>query len=146
MTTAAILAGGVQSMYSSVNDRMRDMTAEKLTRLTALDGSLVPADSLSTSAALRVALIDKQLPLLRRRHRLLRDALATLYGCILLVVLCMILIAIAVTVPASAAGTAAVVTILSATIALLVGLLLVGLSVERSVNAVDYEVDRILGL
>jgi hypothetical protein len=146
MTTAAILAAGVQTMYSSVNDRMRDMTAEKLARLTSSDGTLVRTDSLSTPAALRVALIDTQLPLLRTRHRLLRDALEVLYGCILLVVICMILIAIAVTLPAPAAGTAAVIIILSATIALLVGLLLVGLSVQRSVNAVDYEVDRVLAL
>ena len=32
MTTAAILAGGVQTMYSAINDRMRDMTTEKLVR------------------------------------------------------------------------------------------------------------------
>jgi len=29
ITTAAILAGGIQTMYSAVNDRMRHMTSVK---------------------------------------------------------------------------------------------------------------------
>jgi hypothetical protein len=32
MTTTAILAGGIRTMYANVNDRTRDMTAEMLTR------------------------------------------------------------------------------------------------------------------
>jgi hypothetical protein len=41
MTTDAILVGGVQSMYAAVNDRMRDMTSEKVDRWTTSDGSLL---------------------------------------------------------------------------------------------------------
>ncbi len=58
----------------------------------------------------------------------------------------MILIALALTVPAHAAGTAALVLVLVATVVLLFGLALVALSVRKSVNAVDYEVDRTLAL
>jgi Protein of unknown function (DUF2721) len=146
MTTAAILAGGVQTMYSAVNDRMRDMTSEKLARLTSSDGGLIDLGKLGAASALRVDEIDAQLPLLRARHRILRAALQFFYGAVLLVVVTMILIAVAITVPAPAAGTVALVAILCATVALLFGLAQVAFSVRQSVNAVDYEVDRTLKL
>ena len=46
MTTSAILAGGVQTMYAQVNDRMRAMAAERLSRLTDTNGDLVAVASL----------------------------------------------------------------------------------------------------
>jgi hypothetical protein len=146
MTTAAILAGGIQTMYSAVNDRMRQMTSEKVTHLTGSDGRLVARDELASAAAVRVDEIDTQLPVLRARHRLLRDALLFHYSAVGFVVVAMILIAVALTVPAPAAGTAALVFVLVATVALLFGLAVVALSVRKSVNAVDYEVDRALAL
>ena len=99
MTTAAITAGGIQTMYSAVNDRMSEMTSEKLTRFTGGDGELLDRHQLSASAALRVGQIDAQLPFLRQRHRSLRNALQLLYSAIVLVVVTMILIAVAITVP-----------------------------------------------
>ncbi|HTW09502.1 MAG TPA: hypothetical protein VME46_18490 [Acidimicrobiales bacterium] len=48
--------------------------------------------------------------------------------------------------PGPVAGTAALVFVLVATVVLLFGLALVALSVRKSVNAVDYEVDRTLAL
>lgn len=54
----------------------------------------------------------------------------------------MILIAIDITVPATAVGAAALVTVLLATVSLLVGLTLPLLSVRKSISAVTYEVDR----
>ncbi len=68
MTTAAIMANGIQSMYSAVNDRMREMTSEKLARFTRGDGGLLDRHQLSATAALRVDLIDAQLPRLLQRH------------------------------------------------------------------------------
>jgi hypothetical protein len=146
MTTAAITAGGIQTMYSAVNDRMREMTSEKLTRFTGVDGGLLDRRELSATAALRVGQIDAQLPLLRQRHRSLRNALQLLYSAIVLVVVTMILIAVAITVPDRIAGTAALVSILAATAVLLAGIGFVGVSVMRSISAVDFEVDRTLEL
>ena len=77
MTTAAILVGGVQTMYVGVNDRMRAMSAEKLSRLTGSDGELMAETSLPAAPRERVAEIDAQLPLLLRRHRMLHDAALT---------------------------------------------------------------------
>jgi hypothetical protein len=130
MTTAAILAGGVQTMYSAVIDRMRDMAHERLIRLTATDGGLQDRRLLGAGSAFRVDEIDAQLPLLRARHRHLRTALHLFYGSVLLVVVAMILIAVAITVPAPAAGTIALVAILLATVALLFGLGAIALSIR----------------
>jgi hypothetical protein len=69
-----------------------------------------------------------------------------LYSAIVLVVVTMILIAVAITVPEPVAGTAALVSILAATAALLAGIGFVGVSVMRSISAVDFEVDRTLEL
>lgn len=75
MTTAALMVNGIQTMYSSVKDRMRAMSSEKLARYTRGDGELLNRHQLSATAVLRVDLIDAQLPLLRQRHRWLRNAL-----------------------------------------------------------------------
>ena len=146
MTTTAILAGGIQTMFSAVNDRMRQMTSEKLVRFTGPDGRILARDELAMVAAVRVDEINTQLPLLRARHRLLRDALLLHYSAVVLVVVAMILVGVSLTVTAPAAGTAALVFVLVATVTLLFGLALVALSVRKSVNAVDYEVDQTLAL
>jgi len=58
----------------------------------------------------------------------------------------MTLIAASLTAPALAAGTAALVLLLVATLMLIIGLVFVTVSVRRSVKAVDYEVDNSLRL
>ncbi len=62
-------------MYSAENDRMRQMTSKKVTRLTGSDGRLVARHELASAAAVRLDEIDTQLPLLRAPPPLLRDAL-----------------------------------------------------------------------
>ncbi len=146
MTTTAIVAGGVQTMYAGVNDRMRTMTAEKLKLLTGADGELSPQAGLPGATRERVVEIDAQLPLLRGRHRMLHDALQFLYGAVLVIVMAMFLLSLAITVPAPAAGDVALVLVLVATAALLLGLIKLSRSVRQSANAVDYEVDRALRL
>jgi hypothetical protein len=144
MTTAAILAGGVQTMYAGVNDRMRTLAAEKFSRLTGNDGGLTPKADLPLAAKERVAEIDAQLPLLLQRHRMLHDALQLIYLAILIIVVAMILIAISITVPAPGIGDAALGVVLGATILLLLGLVSLARTVHRSDNAIVYEVDHVL--
>jgi hypothetical protein len=146
MTTVAILAGGIQTMYAGVNDRMRAMASEKLSRLTGSDGDLLAEAALGPAARLRVGEIDAQLPLLVRRHRMLHDALQLLYADVLIVLVAMILLAVSITVPAPAVGDVGLGFVLAATGVLLLGLTSVARSVHDSVNAVDYEVDRVLRL
>ena len=146
MSTAAILAAGIHTMYAGVNDRMRAMAAERLSCMTTSRGDLAQWADLPTGTKARLGLIDVQLPILVRRHLLLRNALLALYIAVLFVVVAMLLVAIAVTLPSSAVADAALIVVLLATSALLIGLMLVAASVRQSANAVDYEVDEILRL
>jgi Protein of unknown function (DUF2721) len=148
MTTCAILAGGIQTMYAEVNDRMRMMTAERLSRLQSAgpNGELAAVASLRGAARERIAEIDAQLPLLLARHRKLHSALMCVYQAVLMVVGAMVLIAASISVPAPAAGDVALVLILAATVTLLFGVAYVAASVRKSAGAVDYEVRRVLQL
>jgi hypothetical protein len=125
MTTAAILAGGIQTMYAAVNDRMRAMTAEKISHLTGTSGGLSMEATLPGAVSERVGETDAQLPLLLRRHRMLQNALLAVYLAVLIVVLAMVLIAVSITVPTAAVGDVALALLLASTIALLLGLIYV---------------------
>jgi Protein of unknown function (DUF2721) len=143
ITTAAILSGAVLSMYGSVNDRMRAMDQERLSILTGSGGMLMPAADAPASGRERLTQIDKQLPLLLRRHRLLHDAVLLIYGG---VVLSVIVIAVAVTNRSGAIGTVALILVLAGTATLLGGLLFAARSIMISADAIDYEVRRSLSL
>jgi hypothetical protein len=133
-------------MYAAVNDRMRAMTEEKLSHLTNSAGELTTGATLPSAVKDRVGEIDAQLPLLLRRHRMLRSALVAVYLAVLIVVLAMILMAVSITVPTAAAGDIALALLLAATIPLLLGLVFVVNSVRHSANAIDYEVQHVLQL
>jgi hypothetical protein len=146
MTVAAIIAAGIQAMYSGVNDRMRDMAAERFSRLATAHGELTRVADLPAAIRERVAEIDTQLPALRRRHRMLRNALLCIYMAVLIVVVAMVLIAISVAVPSPPVGDVALVVVLVATGSLLAGLTLVAAAVRHSADTVDYEIEAVLGL
>jgi hypothetical protein len=63
-----------------------------------------------------------------------------------IVVVAMVLIAVSITVPTAAVGDVALGLLLASTVALLLGLILVAVSVRQSANAVDYEVQHVLRL
>jgi hypothetical protein len=146
MTTAAILAGGIQTMYAGVNDRMRGMTAEKVSRLIGSGGELSLEKDLPGGTRERLAQIDTQLPLLLRRHRRLHDALLLVYLAVLIVVVAMVLIGVSITLPNAGVGDAALAVVLVATADLLIGLMFAAASVRQSANAIDYEVKDVLRL
>ncbi|MGO9779509.1 MAG: DUF2721 domain-containing protein [Streptosporangiaceae bacterium] len=146
ITTAAILSGAVLSMYGSVNDRMRAMDHERLSILSRSDGMLRSAADVPASGRERLTQIDEQLPMLLRRHRLLRDAVLLIYAGLAVLVLSVIAIAISVTNRSGAIGTVALVLVLAGTVTLLGGLLFAARSIMISADAIDYEVRRSLSL
>jgi hypothetical protein len=75
ITTAAILSGGLLTIYGSVNDRMRAMDHERLELLTGAEGELLSPAQVRPSGRERLTQIDTQLPKLLRRHRLLHNAI-----------------------------------------------------------------------
>jgi len=144
MTGTAILAGTIQTQYASISDRIRNLSADRLGRLTDSNGDLLRRDELGVADMVRVDQIDMQLPVLTHRYRALHHAFQFVYGSMSLLVAGMILIAIDVTVPAPAVGPVAVVAVLLAAVALLAALTLPLLSVQQSVNAMAEEVERTL--
>ena len=79
ITAAAVLSGGVLTVFGSVNDRMRAMTAERLGLLVGSDGRLHAIGDLPPGTRERIKQIDQQLPMLLRRHHLLRIAVQSIY-------------------------------------------------------------------
>ena len=146
ITTAAILSGGLLTIYGSVNDRMRAMDHERLQILTGAEGTLLSAAEVPPSGRERLTQIDTQLPKLLRRHRLLHNAILVIYAGVAVLVLSVITIAIAVTARSGAAGTTALVLVLAGTVMLLGGLLSAARSIIISTDAIDYEVQRTLSL
>ena len=94
----------------------------------------------------RLTQIDTQLPRLLRRHRLLHDAVLLIYAGVAVLVLSVDTIGIAVTASSGAAGTTALVLVLTGTVMLLGGLLFAARSIIISTDAIDYEVQRTLSL
>jgi hypothetical protein len=146
ITATAILSNGVLTISGAVNDRMRTMNRERFEILTGPAGTLLPVDRVPASGQERAAEIDHQLPLLKRRHRLLHSAVLLLYISVAVMVLSIITIAIAVTSASTAAATAALVLILTGMTGILAALVFVARSIILGTGAIDYEVDRSLSL
>ncbi len=146
ITTAAILSGGILSMYGSVNDRMRAMNRERLESLTSDTGALLSVTVLPASSRERLAQIDIQLPMLLNRHRLLKNAVLAIFAAIGVLVLSVIVIGAAVTSGSGGVGVAALALVLAGTTTLLVGLLMATRSIVMSQDAIDSEVRRALSL
>ena len=123
ITTAAILSGALLTMYSSVNDRMRAMDGERLGILTSAAGTLLSATEVPPAGRERLTQIDTQLPMLLHRHRLLHNAVLSIYAGVAVLVLSVIAIGVAVTDSSGAAGTTALALVLAGTVTLLGGLL-----------------------
>lgn len=141
VTSSAILANGMLAMYASVNDRMRAMVAE---RLTILGPDLQPPQGARDAERLKE--LDRQLPALLHRHRLLRDATFLTYVAIVTIVASMFLVAISVTTGESWVATAALWVLLCGSLLVAGGLLQTVRAVRRSDAAVDGEVRRVLEL
>jgi Protein of unknown function (DUF2721) len=146
ITAAAVLSGGVLTVFGSVNDRMRAMTAERLALLIGSDGRLWSSVDLPPGTRERISQIDKQLPMLLRRHHFLRVAAQSIYFGIATLVASVIMLAIAVPASSEVFGYSSLALVLAGTVALLVGCLFAARSIMISQDAVDYEVNRSLTL
>jgi hypothetical protein len=146
ITTGGILSNGLLAMYGAVNDRMRDMDHERWQLLTAPSGSLLTLAQVPGSDRERLSEIDRQLPMLLRRHGLLHYAVLLIICALVLLVLSVIAIAVAVTGQSSGFATAALALVLAGTAVILVALLYTARSLAISRNAVKYEVSRALAL
>jgi hypothetical protein len=140
LTTGGLLSNGLLMAYSAVNDRMREMTRERIEIRAGPGGQVlgrVPAVGQE-----RLAEIDTQLPMMLRRHHLLRDAVLLVYTAIGVLGLSTIFIAVAVVLHSESFGRVALGLVLAGTVIMLTGLVAAGMSLARSADAITYAVER----
>jgi uncharacterized membrane protein len=140
LTTGGLLTNGLLTVYSAVNDRMRDMTRERIEIRRGPKGELL--GEVSAIDQERLAEIETQLPMMLRRHHLVRDAVLLIYVGIGLLGLSIIVIAVAVVQHSEDFGRAALALVLAGTVVMLAGLVAAGMSMARSADAITYAVER----
>ena len=138
VTACAITLSGLFGHTQAVNDRLRLLARERLDLLHQ-----------STDDALwheRLTEIDYQMPLLLRRHQLLRNALLTIETGVAVFVASMLAIAGAATSGSSMIAQLVLGLFLLGTLLLLAGVVMSALEIRVSHGAVDWEVRRVMSL
>ncbi|MGO8950904.1 MAG: DUF2721 domain-containing protein [Ktedonobacterales bacterium] len=147
MTSGAILIGGMLAIYSSINDRLRLMTRERLELLRMPDGSFSATAAMGTAyTSERLLELDRQMPSLLHRHLLVHNALLAVFSALGIFVLTMLVIAIAAVSGSTVIASLALIIFLIGTGALLLGVLIMAISIRNSQFALDFEVRRVLKL
>lgn len=139
VTACAIIQGGVLGRFMHVGQRMRSLANERLEQLHT--GKMEDAFSLE-----RLQEIDRQIPLLKQRHRLLQKAVLLIYSAISIFLISMFAIALSVVLNSGEAATLALLCFLFGTSLLLAGVVFTGQEIRMSHYAICYEVDRIASL
>ncbi|MGH2515298.1 MAG: DUF2721 domain-containing protein, partial [Ktedonobacterales bacterium] len=133
VTSIAIMIGGMLQQYSATNDRLRALVRERFQLLRTPEGAIARlTDTRDAFSAERIAEIDRQLPQLLRRHRLIHNAVLTEYAAILVLVVSMIVIAISAASRSGSVATAALILFLLGTVTMLAGILLIAMEIRVS--------------
>jgi hypothetical protein len=142
LTVGCLLSNGLLTVYSSVNDRLREMTRERFEILTGPSGERLEVATVPAMSQERLREIKFQLPLLLRRHKLTRLAVFIIYVAIAVLGLSIVVIAIAVTMDDEVAGRVALGLVLAGTITMVRGIGVASISLARSADAITYAVER----
>lgn len=141
VNACAILLGGLLNHSAAINDRLRGMARERIEMLR--ESGAAKADRL---LAERLDEIDTQMPDLLHRLGLIRAAIMSVYGAILLLVVDMLVIALAVVSATDWLTTAVLIVFLAGIGALFFGVVLIVLEARQSQRAIRFEVQRVLAL
>jgi hypothetical protein len=139
ITACAIIQGSILGRFMYVAQRMRALANERLELLHT--GKMEDAFTLE-----RLQEIDRQIPLLTGRHRLLQKAVLLIYSAILVFLFTMFVIALSVASNAGGIAASALICFLVGNCFLLVGVIFAGQEIRMSHQAICYEVTRIASL
>jgi hypothetical protein len=139
-SACSIFVGGVLSHYTSLSDRIRALTRERLDLLRTLRSQSTDADGL---VAERLAEIDGQLPEMLHRHRLVHHAVLAVYATIGILVLTMCVIALTAAVTAEWVAPLVFGIFLAAVLTMLVGVALVTVEIRTSRRSLVFEARRV---
>jgi hypothetical protein len=145
-SACSIFVGGVLSRYTSVSDRLRALTRERLDLLRTL--RTMPDGPAGARALARERLeeIDGQLPDLLGRHQLVHHAALAVYGAIGIFILTMCVIALTAAVSADWVAILVFGVFVVGVLVMLLGVLLITVEVRTSRRALQYEVRRVARL
>ena len=141
VNACAILLGGLLNHSAAINDLLRGIARERIAMLR--ESGAAKADRL---LAERLDEIDTQMPDLLHRLGLIRAAIMSVYGAILLLVVDMLVIALAVVSATDWLTTAVLIVFLAGIGALFFGVVLIVLEARQSQRAIRFEVQRVLAL
>jgi hypothetical protein len=142
LTVGGLLTNGLLTVYGAVNDRMREMTRERIEILTGPAGERLEPASVGVMERERLAEIRVQIPMMLRRHRLTRLSVLVIYSAIAVLGLSIVVIAIAVGEHDEVVGRVALGLVLAGTIILLMGIGVAAMSLAKSADAITYAVER----
>ena len=146
LTVGAMVSNGLITIYSDIDNHMRDMTRERLEIRRGPAGQVLDTDAVAAIDQERLYEIGVQLPMLLRRHKLTRLSVLTIYGALASLGLSIVVIAIAVGLNDEIAGRVALGLVLAGTIILLLGLGVAATSLAKSADAITYAVKRTTNL
>jgi hypothetical protein len=136
ITACMLFQNGVLARYASIGQRIRSLSHERF--------ELVRSDKAGDTLNLgRLQAIDRQLPILIHRHRLIQRSALLAYSAIAIFIFTMFAIALSVALEAGAIGTIALILFLIGTGVLLAGIFFSGLEIRMSHRAICYEVHQI---
>jgi Ni/Fe-hydrogenase subunit HybB-like protein len=134
-SACSVFVGGVLNHYTSVSDRIRALTRERL--------ELLRDPSANPLAQERLAEIDAQLPDVLDRHRLIHHALLAVYASIAILISTMCIIAVTASITAEWVGALVYGVFVLGVLAMLVGVVLVTLEIRTSRRSIEFEVERV---
>jgi len=139
VTACAILAQGLLGRYAVITDRLRALSAERLTLLysNSVDKNLRRE---------RLALIDNQLPVWESHHKRVHDAVVSLYSAVAIFVADMFTIAIAAIYEVAWLATVVLLLFLAGAAVLLLGVLTAAFEIRSSHQVLHHEVITVRGL
>ncbi len=142
LTVGGMVSNGLITIYNDINNRMRDMTRERLETWRGPAGQVLDPDGVPAIGQERLTEIGVQLPMLQRRLKLTRRSVLTIYVALVVLGLSIVVIALAVALDDEIAGRVALGLVLAGTIILLLGLGVAAISLAKSAEAISYEVER----
>lgn len=132
ITACMLFQNGVLVRYTNIGQRIRSLTHEQFELLRTSQGDGFDLERLEE--------IDRQLPLLTRRHRLIQKAVLSAYGAIAILILTMFAISLSVAFDTGIISILALMLFLTGTGILLISILLTSLEIRISHRALCYEV------
>jgi hypothetical protein len=145
-SACSIFVGGVLSHYTSITDRIRALTRERLDLLRALRTMHDGPDAARAIALERLEEIDGQLPDLLGRHQLVHHAALAVYAAIGIFILTMCVIALTAAVSADWVAVLVFGVFVAGVLTMLLGVGLITAEVRTSRRALEYEVRRVARL